>query len=146
MEQKTKFSKKDYMTSYNKSDVAKKAQKKWMSSPTGKAKHKVALTNYYNKYQGIYGGKDAQTGQWLYVGASKSITGRINNHRYACRNLHKAQQHRPSHYDLYCKLNNHEVEWSIIATCDVTSMKSLEQHYIDIYKPLYNVHKTKKKK
>ena len=50
MTTKTNFNKKDYMATYNKSAVAKQAQKNWFQSPEGKAKHRAALKNYHFKY------------------------------------------------------------------------------------------------
>ena len=145
MEQKKKFSKKEYMKIYNTTPTAKKAQKAWFQSPEGKAKHRAALKNYHFKYQGIYGAKDTQTGTWLYIGASKSVNGRINNHRYAAKHLNKALEHRPTQYDLYTNLNKHQVEWSIICQCDQDKLKSLEKHYITMYQPPYNKNSKKSK-
>lgn len=144
MTTKTNFNKKDYMAAYNKSDVAKKAQKRWFQSPEGKAKHKAALKNYHFKYCGIYGAKDLQTGDWLYIGASKSINGRINNHRYAAKNLAQAKKYRPTQYTLYTNLSKHDVEWTIICQCDESNLKSLEKHYITTCQPPYNKNSKKK--
>jgi hypothetical protein len=145
MTQKTKFDKKSYMAEYNKSTTARSAQKAWFQSPEGKAKHRAALKNYHFKYQGIYGAKDTQSGDWLYIGASKSINGRINNHRYAAKNLAKAKSHRPTQYALYSNLQNHNHTWEIIGQCDVDKLKSLEKHYITMYQPLYNKNSKKAK-
>jgi excinuclease UvrABC nuclease subunit len=145
MTTKVKFNKKDYMATYNKSTVAKQAQKNWFQSPEGKAKHRAAQKNYHFKYCGIYGAKDLQTGDYLYIGASKSINGRINNHRYATRNLAQAQKCRPTQYELYVNLSQHQVEWVIICQCDQNKLKSLEKHYITMYQPPYNKNSKKTK-
>lgn len=144
MEQKTKFDKKSYMSAYNKSTTARSAQKKWMQSPEGKAKHRAALKNYHFKYQGIYGAKDQKTGNWLYIGASKSVNGRINNHRYAAKNLTKAKTCRPTQYELYTNLSQHDHKWEIICQCDQDKLKSLEKHYLTMYQPPYNKYSKKK--
>jgi hypothetical protein len=138
-------SKKEYMAVYNKSDVAKKAQKVWMQSPEGKAKHRAAQKNYYFKYAGIYACRDTQSGDYLYIGGSKSINSRVNNHRYATNNLAKAQKYRPTQYGLYVNLNQHQHEWTIICTCDADKVKSLEKHYITMYQPPYNKNSKKTK-
>jgi hypothetical protein len=145
METKIKLTKKEYMKIYNQTNAAKTAQKKWMQSPEGKAKHRAALKTYHFKYCGVYGAKDTQTGTWLYIGASKSVNGRINNHRYAAKHLNKALKHRPTQYTLYTNLNKHQVEWSIICTCDQDKLKSIEQQYITMYQPPYNKNQKKKK-
>ena len=145
MTTKTNFNKKDYMAAYNKSAVAKQAQKNWFQSPEGKAKHRAALKNYHFKYCGIYGAKDTQTGNYLYIGASKSINGRINNHRYAAKNLAQAQKCRPTQYTLYSNLQNHQHTWEIISQCDVDKLKSLEKHYITMYQPPFNKNSKKQK-
>jgi hypothetical protein len=145
METKIKLTKKEYMKVYNQTNAAKTAQKKWMQSPEGKAKHRAALKTYHFKYCGVYGAKDTQTGTWLYIGASKSVNGRINNHRYAAKHLNKALKHRPTQYELYTNLNKHQVEWSIICTCDQDKLKSIEQQYITMYQPSYNKNQKKKK-
>jgi hypothetical protein len=145
METKIKLTKKEYMKVYNQTNAAKTAQKKWMQSPEGKAKHRAALKTYHFKYCGVYGAKDTQTGTWLYIGASKSVNGRINNHRYAAKHLNKALKHRPTQYELYTNLNKHQVKWSIICTCDQNKLKSIEQQYITMYQPPYNKNQKKKK-
>ena len=134
----TTFDKKEYMKNYNTTPTAKKAQKAWFQSPEGKAKHKEAQRNYHFKYCGIYGAKDTQTGAWLYIGASKSITGRINNHRYAASNLSKAKVHRPTQYELYTNLSKHQVNWEIICQCDADKLKTIEKHYLTTHQPPYN--------
>lgn len=145
MTTKVKFNKKDYMATYNKSAVAKQAQKNWFQSPEGKAKHRASIKKYHFKYCGIYGAKDTQTGNWLYIGASKSINGRINNHRYAAKNLAQAQKCRPTQYELYSNLSQHQHEWEIICQCDQDKLKSLEKHYITMYQPPYNKNSKKTK-
>jgi hypothetical protein len=145
METKTKFDKKSYMSAYNKTTTARSAQKAWFKSPEGKAKHRASINKYFHKYCGIYGAKDTQTGDWLYIGASKGINGRINNHRYAAKNLAKAQTHRPTQYTLYTNLQNHDHKWEIICQCDQDKLKSLEKHYIIMYQPPYNKNSKKTK-
>lgn len=143
METKTKFDKKEYMKLYNKSSMAKLAQKKWYQSPKGKAKHKEGQKKYQFKYCGVYGAKDTQTGTWLYIGGSKSINSRINNHRHAAKNLSQALKNRPTQYELYSNLNKHPHQWEIVCQCDKDKVKSTEQHYITTLQPLYNKYQKK---
>jgi excinuclease UvrABC nuclease subunit len=134
----TTFDKKQYMKIYNTSAKAKQAQKNWYHTPEGKAKFKAAQRKYQFKYAGVYAAKDIQTGDYLYVGGSKSVTGRIINHKYAVKNLSKAKVHRPTQYELYENLSKHQVDWTIICQCDPDKVKSLEKYYISLHQPPYN--------
>jgi hypothetical protein len=138
MATKTKFDKKEYMKNYNTTPKAKESQRNWYNTPEGKAKFKAAQRKYQFKYAGVYAAKDTQTGDYLYVGGSKSVTGRIINHKYATKNLSKAKVHRPTQYELYENLSKHQVEWTIICQCDPDKVKSLEKYYISLHQPPYN--------
>ena len=140
-----KEEKRAYMKEYNATPKARESQKQYYQKPKGKTTHRQGQQHYYNKIKGVYGCFDGNTGECLYVGASKAINGRINNHRYATNNLDKAAQHRPSHLALYTALAKHESrDWRVIEECEVEMIKTLEKHYISIYNPIYNIHNNDK--
>ena len=140
-----KQQKQAYMKVYNATPKARAIQKQYYQTPNGKSVHRKGQKEYYTKIKGIYGCFDGNTGECLYVGASKAINGRINNHRYATNNLDKAAQHRPSHLALYTALAKHESrDWRVIEECEVEMIKTLEKHYISIYNPIYNIHNSDK--
>jgi hypothetical protein len=140
-----KEQKRAYMKEYNATPKARESQKQYYQTPKGKTTHRQGQQHYYNKIKGVYGCFDGNTGECLYVGASKAINGRINNHRYATNNLDKAAQHRPSHLALYTALAQHESrDWRVIEECEVEMIKTLEKHYISIYNPIYNIHNNDK--
>jgi hypothetical protein len=132
---------KEYMKAYNQTPKAKEAQKRYYQTSRGKETHRQGQQQYYNRIKGVYGCFDGDTNECLYVGGSKSINGRINNHRYAVKNLAQAAKHRPSHLALYTELAKHNsLVWRVIEECDVTQIKILEQQYINQLKPIYNIH------
>ena len=140
-----KEQKRAYMKVYNATPEARATQKAYYQTPNGKAVHRKGQKDYYNKIKGIYGCFDGNTGECLYVGASKAVNGRINNHKYAVSHLDKAAQHRPSHLALYTALAKHESrDWRVIEECDVEMIKTLEKQYINIYNPTYNIHNSDK--
>ena len=131
----------EYMKIYNQTPKAKEAQKRYYQTSRGKEAHRQGQREYFNRIKGIYGCFDGDTNECLYVGGSKSINSRINNHRYAVTHLDKAAQHRPSHLALYEALAQHSsLVWRVIEECDVTLIKTLEQQYINQLKPIYNIH------
>lgn len=138
-----KEEKQAYMAVYNKTPEARATQKAYSQTTQGKATHKQGQKDYYNRIKGVYACFDTNTQECLYVGGSKSVNGRINNHRYAIRHLDKAAKHRPSHLVLYTALAQHESrDWRVIAECNTISMiKILEKQYRSIYNPIYNIHK-----
>ena len=134
-----------YMAVYNKTPEARATQKAYSQTTQGKATHKQGQKDYYNRIKGVYGCFDSQTNECLYIGGSKSVNGRINNHRYATNNLDKAAKHRPSHLILYTSLAQHESrDWRVIEECEEEMIKTLEKQYINIYNPIYNIHNSDK--
>jgi hypothetical protein len=140
-----KEQKQAYMKVYNATPEARAMQKRYYQTPKGKTTHRQGQHHYYNKIKGVYGCFDGETNECLYVGGSKAVNGRINNHRYATNNLDKAAKHRPSHLALYTELSKHNsLVWRVIEECDVETIKTLEKHYISIYNPIYNIHNSDK--
>ena len=140
-----KEQKREYMKIYNSTPKARESQKRYYQTTQGKTTHRQGQQDYYNRIKGVYGCFDGNTGECLYVGGSKSVNGRINNHRYAINHLDKAAKHRPSHIVLYTELAKHEsLVWRVIEECDVETIKTLEKHYISIYNPIYNIHNSDK--
>jgi hypothetical protein len=136
---------KEYMKEYNKTPKAKEAQKRYYQTSRGKAAHRQGQQHYYNKIKGVYGCFDGYTNECLYVGGSKSINSRINNHRHAVNNLEQAAKHRSSHLALYQTLAKHNsLVWRVIEECEIPLIKTLEQQYINQLKPAYNIHKNDK--
>lgn len=140
-----KEQKQAYMKEYNATPEARQAQKNYYNTTQGKATHRAGQQQYYSRIKGIYGCFDAQTNECLYVGGSKSVNGRINNHRYAVSHLDKAAKHRPSHIGLYTTLATYSsLVWRVIEECDETLIKVKEKQYINEYRPLYNTHNSDK--
>jgi hypothetical protein len=140
-----KEQKQAYMKVYNATPEARAMQKRYYQTPKGKTTHRQGQHHYYNKIKGVYGCFDGETNECLYVGGSKAVNGRINNHRYATNNLDKAAKHRPSHLALYTALAQHTSrDWRVIEECEVEMIKTLEKHYISIYNPIYNIHNSDK--
>ena len=130
------------MKVYNATPEARANQKQYFKSPNGKAVHRRGQKDYYSKIKGVYGCFDVNTNECLYIGGSKAVNGRINNHKYAVSHLDKAAQHRPSHLVLYTALAQHESrDWRLIEECDVDMIKTLEKQYISQLNPIYNIHK-----
>ena len=140
-----KEQKRAYMKVYNATPEARETQKKYYQTQKGKQTHREGQKHYLTKIKGVYGCFDGETNECLYIGGSKSVNGRINNHRYAINHLDKAAIHRPSHIELYRTLAQHSsLVWKVVAECDETLVKILEKEYINNYKPLYNINNSDK--
>ena len=137
-----KEQKQAYMKVYNATLKSRESQKQYSQTPNGKAVHRQGQKNYYNRIKGVYGCFDTETNECLYVGCSKAVNSRINNHRCSVNNLNLAAKHRPSQLNLYTELSKHNsLVWRVIEECELDDIKTLEKHYISIYNPIYNIHK-----
>jgi len=137
-----KEEKRAYMAVYNKTPEARATQKAYFQTPKGKTTHRLGQQHYYSKIKGVYGCFDGVTNECLYVGGSKTVNYKINNHIYDTNNLNQAAKHRPSHLALYTSLAKHQSrDWRVIEECEEEMIKTLEKHYISIYNPIYNIHK-----
>jgi Uri superfamily endonuclease len=104
------------------------------------AKFYPAKKLWNEKYKGIYGIFDSETGNALYIGSSRAINRRVDRHRSNIKNLKYAEQWHPGQLDLYKSLSKHSgVFFQIIDECEKNVMKQLEKFYIKVYKPKYNI-------
>lgn len=139
-----KFNKTEYMNEYNKTPKSKQSKKDYLNSDKGKKVHKLNQQKYYSKYKGIYAIFDTDTLECLYIGASVRVTHRISIHKYAMNNLESAKKHRPTQFKLYELLSTHKsVTFELIDECNKNIINELEQFYINIYQPIYNIYKHK---
>jgi excinuclease UvrABC nuclease subunit len=94
----------------------------------------------HNKIKGIYGIFDGENGDCLYIGESGAINRRIERHKTNINNLNYAEKWYPAHLELYKNLSLHKsVFFEILDECEKNIANKLEQTYIKIYKPLYNI-------
>lgn len=88
-------------------------------------------TKNNGKYKGVYGIFEGDT--CLYVGESQQYKRRISDHKYYIKNPFIS-----STPNFYTKLQKHRnITFKILEACN--DHKDKEQHYIDTYKPLYNI-------
>ena len=79
----------------------------------------------------------------LYVGQSKGINGRWNNHKSCLKRQSYADKHHKGTAYLYPLLRSHSnVDFRIVEEASPEALLRLEQHYIDELKPLYNTYNT----
>jgi predicted GIY-YIG superfamily endonuclease len=99
---------------------------------------KMKLWN--EKYKGIYGIFDSETGDALYIGSSIALNRRINRHKTNIGNLNYVRQWHPASIILYTSLSKHSnVFFQVIDECEKNIMKKLEKFYIKVYNPKYNI-------
>lgn len=104
--------------------------RKWRQE--NKQKAKELLYDWKYKYKGVYG--VFENGECLYVGRSKGINGRICQHKSFIKNPESCPK---SHKKLYYKLQQHNhLVFGILEECE--NHKEREQHFIDMYNPMYN--------
>lgn len=89
------------------------------------------IKSWINNTQGVYG--IWENGKCLYVGESKILKQRISQHKWLLKNPEKAGTHTSLYYNL--QTHNHLI-FGVIEECE--NHKEREQHFIDIYKPIYN--------
>jgi predicted GIY-YIG superfamily endonuclease len=92
------------------------------------------------KYKGVYGIFDSQTGDALYIGSSIALNRRINRHKTNIKNLDYVKQWHPSDIKLYSLLASHSgVFFQILDECEKAIIRKLEKFYIKVYQPKYNI-------
>jgi hypothetical protein len=109
--------------------------KNYVNTLTGKANNRKAVKKNQIKGKAVYGLFSNEI--CLYIGQSKRFRSRKYNHTYWIKYPHKAPS---SHTELYNLLQSYSnIDIRIIEECSPEALLQREQHYIDNYKPLYNI-------
>lgn len=86
---------------------------------------------------GIYKIQHVETGN-IYVGQSVNITRRINRHRTQLNKKTHHNSHLQSAWEIY---GEEAFAFEVLEFCDVKMLTSLEQKWIDILNPFFNIAK-----
>jgi len=109
----------------------KSSVSKYLTTDKGKQTYKINLKKHYYSKQGVYGIFSDEN--CLYVGESKRLNGRINDHKYWIRYPHKSMNQD----ELYTSIANHSnIEIRILEECD--NHKKREGYWINKLNPKYN--------
>ena len=92
--------------------------------------------NNMSAVYGIYGDNLC-----LYIGKSIGINSRWKDHKYFIKHPKAVEKYQPKSINLYNNIRLHSnVELRIIEESSPETLITLEQHYIHIKKPLYNIY------
>lgn len=118
---------------FNNPEKAKLAVKNYRHDNPEKVKQ--AIKKWQTSKQGIYEWYEGKTS--LYVGKSKGLNNRINNHKWLFKNPESSKKSK--HAQLYDSLRTHpNASIRVLEECVQEVLLEREQYYIDILKPLYN--------
>ena len=84
---------------------------------------------------GIYTITNTITGDY-YLGSSNDIGQRIRNHRWL---LSKNAHHNPHLQNVWNKYGEQAFEFKVLLLCDVERKLIIEQGFLDLFKPAYNL-------
>ena len=84
---------------------------------------------------GIYQIKNVVTGDY-YIGSSNNLRQRICRHRRFLANNKHENKHLQHAYNKYGK---ESFEFKVLLLCDVECKLSIEQGFLDLFKPAYNI-------
>lgn len=90
------------------------------------------------KVPGIYQIKSNINGK-TYVGSSISLNSRKRSHFIPLKNGNHSNQHLQRHYNKY---GEDSLSFSVICICNKERLLIMEQYYIDIFNPKFNICKT----
>jgi hypothetical protein len=112
--------------------------REYQKSKPKKEKYRESLYRYYNRVKGVYGIFGIND-ECLYIGESKSINRRFNDHRCHSRNPAAAIRNNHCQVELYKFLHNYgfdNLDFRLLEECD--DHKEKEKDYINKYNPVYN--------
>jgi len=88
---------------------------------------------------GIYEIRSIAKPEMFYIGSSNDIRARINQHRLQLRKRTHFNPKLQRHRDEY---GTYDLVFNALACCDECNLKALEQHFIDVLIPTFNISKT----
>lgn len=94
---------------------------------------------FFDGISGIYKIQSIKKQDRIYIGMSKNICRRWNDHLYKLRKNEHYNWRLQEHYDEY---GEDDLQFSIITGCDIKELKNIEQYYMDVYEPYFNQTKT----
>jgi group I intron endonuclease len=87
---------------------------------------------------GVYKIESKINPQRVYIGSSKDITHRWKEHIKRLKNHTHNNRKLVRHFDKY---GVEDFQFSILLCCDIEELLSVEQYFIDIYNPYFNISK-----
>lgn len=84
---------------------------------------------------GIYQIKNTATGDF-YIGSASNLQRRIGDHKYKLANNRHANRHLQNAWNKY---SEQAFEFKVLLLCSIERKLSIEQGFMDLFKPAYNI-------